>query len=166
VTPIAEKIMLDTISLWGLIFINSKYHKPVIKAVKGKHVIIHSICFHELTYPAYKLESSKGKNIKEGLELIRNLMEAYRIITEKYKVLFEIEKLTIKPLTIDDLVKAYKLILEEREIFIEQRKGYWPSIADAIIASLWTELKIKLLTNDRKLIKYGEKHKLPYLKIL
>lgn len=162
----SESILLDTIALWGLIFANSKYHKPIVKTIRGKHIIIHSISFHELLYPAYKLESHGGKNIREGLELIENLMKAYNSIVGEHRVLFETEKLTIKPLTVNDLIKAYKLIIDEKEIFIEERRGYWPSVVDAVIASLWTELKIKLLTDDEKLIKYGKKHKLPYLKIL
>ena len=162
----SESILLDTIALWGLIFANSKYHKPIVKTIRGKHIIIHSISFHELLYPAYKLESYGGKNIGEGLELIKNLMNAYNSIVGEHKVLFGTEKLTIKPLTVNDLIKAYKLIIDEKEVFIEERRGYWPSVVDAVIASLWTELKIKLLTDDEKLIKYGKKHKLPYLKIL
>jgi len=160
-----ERILFDTVALWGLIFVNSKYHRPVVKVVRGKHVIIHSICFHELLYPAYKLESNGGKNIREGLELIRSLAKTYVNIVEKYRVLFKIDKLTVVPLTVNDLVKAYELILKEKKIFIEERKGYWPSIVDAVVASLWGNLKAKLLTDDEKLIKYGEKHKLPYLKI-
>lgn len=162
----AESILLDTVALWGLVFSNSKYHKPVVKAVRRRHVFIHSICFHELVYPAYKLESNEGRNAGKSLELIRNLMKAYSVISENYKMFFEIEKLTIIPLMVKDLIRAYKLIVEEGEIFMEERRGYWPSIVDAIIASLWAELRIKLLTDDEKLIKYGEKHKLPYIKIL
>jgi len=162
---LSNKILLDTIALWGLVFINSKYHEPVVKLIRGNHVIIHSICFHELLYPAYKLESNAGQNLEAGMKLIRDLRKSYDNIVKNYPIL-NIKKLTIIHLTIDHLLDAYKLVLEEGRIFIEEREGYWPSIVDAVIASTWRNLKIKLITNDRKLIRYGDKYKLPYKRIL
>ena len=163
---VSEDVLLDTVALWGLVFANSKYHGPVVEAVRGKRVLIHSICFLELTYPAYKLESCGGRNVREGLRLISDLMRSYSSIVENYRLVFGIEKLTIIPLTVKDILEAYRLILEEKEVFMEEREGYWPSIVDAVVASYWAKTKIKLLTNDRKLIMYGEKHGLPYTKIM
>ena len=162
--PPLKKLLLDTIAVWGLIFVNSKYHEPVMKLIKGNDIMIHVISFHELAYPAYKLESRGGLDIEMGLELFKNLKRGYDNLYNNYQIL-GINKLTIIPLNIRDLIDAYNLLLEEKEIFIEKRDGFWPSIADAIIATTWKKLNITLITKDEKLIKYGEKHKLKYTKI-
>jgi len=159
---LSEAVLLDTVALWGLVFVNSKYHKPVARLVKNRNVIIHAISLHEMAYPAYKLESEGGRNPGAGLELINNLKKSYTNIAFNYEPLFKIKKLTIIPLTLNDLLKAYKLILDEPEIFVKEKDGHWPSIADAVIAQAWKQLKTELATNDQKLIKYGKKYKLPY----
>ncbi len=161
-----NRVLLDTIALWGLLFVNSKYHRPVIELVKGKNVYVHAICFHELVYPAYRLETNGGRDLDRGLDLINKLTTAYIGITNKYKDIYGIEKLYIIPLTINDLIEAYRIILKNKDLFIEERGGYWPSIVDAIIAYTWKHLGINLITNDRKLIAYGRKHELPYIPII
>ncbi len=160
------EILLDTVALWGLVFINSKYHESVVGLVKNRHVFIHTISLHEMVYPAYKLESEGGRNLDAGLELISNLEKSYANIAYNYQFLFKIRKLTILPLTLDDLLGAYRLILEESEIFVEERGGFWPSIADAVIAHVWRRLHVELATNDEKLITFGEKYGLPYREVV
>jgi|GEM_PF-1390977 len=159
----SDQILLDTIALWGLIFVNSKFHKPATEIVKGKHVFIHSACLHELIYPAYKLESRGGRDIIAGLRLIIDVKRSYNSLIQNYSALFGISRLTILPLTPDDLLGAFTLILNEPEIFVEKRDGCWPSVVDAIVAFTWENLRIPLATNDRKLMKYGDKHNLPYI---
>ena len=162
----SEEILLDTVALWGLVFINSKYHESVVGLAKNRHVIIHTISLHEMAYPAYKLESEGGRNLDAGLELISNLKKSYANIAYNYQLLFEIKKLTILPLTLNDLLGAYRLMLEESEIFVEEKGGFWPSIADAVIAHVWRRLHVELATNDEKLITFGEKYGLPYREVL
>jgi len=159
---VSNSVLLDTVALWGLTFVNSKYHKPVVELVKSKTTIVHSICFHELVYPAYRLESNTGRDLDAGLRLIGDVKNSYSNISRNYDVLFGISELVILPLTLSDLIEAYSLILKERDIFIEEREGYWPSIVDAIIASVWKRLQIVLITNDEKLIRYGEKNGLRF----
>ena len=157
-----DAVLLDTVALWGLVFVNSRYHEAVARLVEDKSVIVHTISLHEMVYPAYKLESEGGRDLGGGLELISSLKKSYTNIAHSYEPLFKIKKLTILPLTLKDLLEAYELILDESEIFVEKKDGYWPSIADAVIAQTWRQLQIELATNDQKLIKFGKKHKLPY----
>jgi len=63
----------------------------VVEAIRGKHVIIHSICFHELVYAAHKLESDGKRDVENGLKLVRGLIRAYSNVVDKHRHFFEIE---------------------------------------------------------------------------
>ena len=161
----SRDLLLDTVALWGLVFINSKYHEPVARLVEGRRVVVHAICLHELVYPAYKLESRGGRNLDAGMRVVSSLRRSYANIAQNYGFLYGIEKLTVLPLTLSDLLGAYRLILEEKDVFVERRDGYWPSVVDAVIAHAWKRLSAELATNDEKLMTYGDRHGLPYRRI-
>ncbi|MDK2373356.1 MAG: hypothetical protein QI197_08280 [Candidatus Korarchaeota archaeon] len=97
-------------------------------------MVIHAISLHELFYPAYRLESESGKDLEAGLSLIGELAEAYKTLRLACNFL-GIKKVKIIPLTLEDIVEAYSLILDHRDLFIEERGGYWPGVADAIVAA-------------------------------
>ena len=158
-------LLLDTVALWGLVFINSKYHRPVARLVRGRRVIVHAICLHEMVYPAYKLESRGGRDLDAGMRVIGSLRRSYANLAQNYGFLYGVERLTILPLTLDDLLEAYRLVLEERDIFVEERDGYWPSVVDAVVAHVWRRLGAELITSDEKLMAYGDRHGLPYRRI-
>ena len=156
----SRELMLDMVTLWGLIFIDSKYHDQVMDHVVGMDIYIPSICLHEVLYPAYRIKSRGGREPFEGLKLFRDIRSGIMNLLENYEGI-GIGRLIIIPVEARHIVEALRLLTEE-DIFMFERDGTWPNIVNATVAYLWMESGIRLLTASEMLKRFGDRYGLKY----
>ena len=155
-----EKVIIDTTGLWGLIFKDSKYHKFMRKLAEEKTFIVSPLQLLELLIISYRESSDKGRDLKKGMSMIK---EIYEFLGEEERLKALNINIEAYPIENNNILEAVKLILDEKEIFIKEIGGRkWIEFIDATIALIWMKTKRKLYTRDKKLMEFGEKYNLKY----